>query len=160
MNWLLKGCFVGKLSELSKLVYLSLSTLVASLSTLTRCFCLNGKFSSMPLGTVRPVNTRVSLSLSICSSWCLYWESAFYGIGRSRSLRSSACDFSIRFLPYAIIGLKNLGISMEYRVLQNTMSLIRILSSKVALNDPGWAFSLTTRFIEPRMPETVLIEAP
>lgn len=66
----------------------------------------------------------------------------------------------MRFLPYAMIGLKNLGISIEYHVLQKTMSLSKILSSKVARKEPGYAFSFTTRLIEPLIPETVLKDAP
>lgn len=50
--------------------------------------------------------------------------------------------------------------STWYQVLQKTRSDLRILSSKVARNDPGYAPSLTTRFIVPRMPETVLSYAP
>mmetsp|Transcript_8000 Transcript_8000/g.25430 ORF Transcript_8000/g.25430 Transcript_8000/m.25430 type:complete len:215 (+) Transcript_8000:1452-2096(+) len=88
------------------------------------------------------------------------WRSASSFLRRRSSLRFSLSVGAAIGLSRSsdVIGLKNFFGVTGTHVRQNTMSLLRILSSKVARNAP-WR-SDTAFLIIPRMPLTVRIAAP
>jgi hypothetical protein len=81
------------------------------LRSLTFSFYLKGRFVVIAFGTYKGANTLSSLSRSTCSSCHKYSESLLWVKEIPFSLLNSACVLISLVLPYAIIGLQNLGMS-------------------------------------------------
>mmetsp|Transcript_15958 Transcript_15958/g.40369 ORF Transcript_15958/g.40369 Transcript_15958/m.40369 type:complete len:217 (+) Transcript_15958:396-1046(+) len=125
-------------------------------------FDLKGRAASRPFGMRRGAKRFSSLSTR------LYTLSAFTGMDKPRSRRRSATVFipcqslsnspSSRRWRREVTGLYSFFGSTVVQARRKTISLILILSSNVALNEPSFFFRAF--FISPRIPDTVRSEAP